>query len=710
MNKERILPNRGILLLIGICLVLFVDGQEKADTGTRLIHLKEFVITATRTDKPVIDIPMRVNVLNAGLLYQIPVKSLDDALQMVPGINISRPFGVLSSKATVTMRGMNGKEQARVLVLVDGLPVNKSDGGTVDWNMIDLSFVEKIELTKGAGSSLYGGNAMGGVINIITRTPSEGLKGQASLEYGTFNTYGAKVNLGDKHVFGSNGRAFYWMANTFYRQSEGYITQSEADQLANPYIVKSNMAEYGLAFKSGVQFNRKHSLEVKINLYNDRRGTGEKVYQPEGNTTDHDSYSINLNYREKMQKAEIRSMAYLFEEDYKKVNEYLKDDYTWYDVLSVRRDLGWISYLSANLPGKNQLTAGYEMKLGSVDAYDQYYTSSDVVYNEGKMLTYALFMQDEARLWKDKITLIAGIRFDQSKFFDGSFRIEKPTRETDFMFSRQVPVMTEKSWSAISPRLSLQYKFNPSDRVYVLYSRGFRTSVLDDLCRSGRIKGGFKLANPGIKPEFLNNIEAGMDYLLMKKLQFAASAYYSMGKDFQYYVSNGQTIDMGFGDRPVFIRANISSVEITGVEAELKYNLDDKLSVFGNYGFNHSVITDYQKIAGNDTIDLSGKYITDVPEHVFSLGGTWINSIVNSSLTIRYTGSMWVNDQNIMDEILLDDQYSAFTTADLRIWKEIRKHYLASLTVQNLFDVKYYDSKEAVCPGRFITWTITYKF
>ncbi len=667
------------------------------------INMDEFVITATRTDNRMLNTPVRVNLISPKMLNSVPMQNIDEVLKYAPGINYSRPFGIFSTKGIVTMRGMSGKEQGRVLVLVDGVPINKSDGGTVDWNMIDMNSVQKIEITKGAGSAVYGGNAMGGIINFITKTPDKKLFLIASLEYGTFNTMGGRLNAGGKINLKQPANSLYWQANLSAKKSDGYITQSDADVKANPYIVKSNMQEAGLNFKTGFSFSDKHNLEATVNYYNDRRGTGEKVYQPDGNTTDHDSYGLILNYRGNLKKFKLNSSIYSLTENYKKVNEYLKDDYTWYDVLSTRRDFGLSSSISTDFLHNQVLTAGFDFKNGSVDAYDKYFTSTDIVYNKGKMNTYALFAQDEVKLLHEKIRLIAGIRFDVATFYNGSFYIETPSMETEFMYGYQDPNMPSETWNALSPRLSAQYKWSESTRLYVMYSRGFRPSVLDDLCRSGRIKGGFKLANPSVQPEYLNNYETGIDLKPNTQSTFATSVYYSRGTDFQYYVSNGQTIDMGFGDRPIFIRANISDVEMYGLEAEFRYDLTKSISFFTNYAYTHSTIIEYNKIAGNDTIDLSGKFLTDVPEHIFTAGANYYSYIVNTSVFVRYNGSMYINDQNTWDEILLSDKYPAYTTIDLKVWKTIKEHYKISFNVQNLLDIKFYDSKYAVCPGRFIS-------
>ena len=160
------------------------------------ISMDELVITATRTDSRLMNTPVRVNMITPGQINQLPLQNIDDALRFTPGLNVGRPFGIFSSKSTISMRGMSGKEQARVLVLLDGIPINKSDGGTVDWNLVDVSSIDRIEVTKGPGSAIYGGNAMGGIINMITKKTEDNFFLNASLEYGTYQTVGGRLRTG----------------------------------------------------------------------------------------------------------------------------------------------------------------------------------------------------------------------------------------------------------------------------------------------------------------------------------------------------------------------------------------------------------------------------------------------------------------------------------------------------------------------------------
>jgi iron complex outermembrane receptor protein len=666
----------------------------------------DVVITATKTENYIQNIPTRINLISPRQIKSIPAQSTDDLLNTIPGVNISRTFGIFSHKSTVSMRGLNGAEQGRVLVMIDGIPTNKSDGGSVNWNLLNTDQIERIEVVKGPGSSLYGGNAMGGAINIITKNPKKSLEGRASIDYGTYNTRRGQLYLGGR-LSEKVDTGFYWNMNTFYRQSDGYITASEADQAANPFLVESDLQECGTAAKLGYDFNKNNGLELSLLYYDDDRGKGEKVYQPEGNNSEHDTYHIRARYFGEKNKLKWNVSLFYLNEDYKKISEWYKDDYTFYKVLSKRVDMGALSSFSYSL--KNQtLTAGIDYKQGLVDAKDEYYTSTDLVYNKGKMNLLGLFLQDEINIG-EKLKVIAGLRFDYAKFFDGSFAIENPTSETTFMLAYHNDDLGEDKWNALSPKLSAQYTINRNHRVYASYSKGFRPPVLDDMCRSGRIRGGFKVSDPGLQPEYLNNFEIGTDSRLFDRLRTSVSAYYSLGDDFMYYVNTGDSIELSYGMRPIIKASNISEVQIYGCEIELNYLLLDNIVLNANYAYAHSQIKDYNSPNPNDPIDLTNNYLSEVPEHMATFSANWRNKIVNFGLTAKYTGQRWVNDLNLVDEIILDDQYPAYTTVNVKLSKEFYKMF-ASFSVQNILDKKFFDSKGNVCPGRFITIEFGVKF
>ena len=669
--------------------------------------VNDVVVTATKTENYIQNIPTRINLISQRRIKSSPAQTTDELLNNVPGVNISRSFGIFSHSATVTMRGLNGQEQGRVLVLIDGIPTNKSDGGSVNWNLLNTDQIDHIEVVKGPGSSLYGGNAMGGAINILTKKPKESFQGKASVDYGTYNTIRGQLLLSGR-LDENSEKGLYWNINSFYRQSDGYITASEADQQANPYIVESVLMEWGTAAKLGYDINKNNGLELSLLNYDDDRGAGEEVYQTQGNNREHDSYHIRAKYFGEKNKLKWNISLFYLNEDYKRISEWLKDDYTFYKVLSKRVDLGALSSLSYQL--KNQtITSGIDLKQGSVDAKDEYYTSTDVVFNKGKMNTLGVFIQDEISLLNEKLKIIGGLRFDYATFFDGSFKIENPTDETTFMSTYYNNNLSEDNWSALSPKLSVQYKLNTNYRIYASYARGFRPGVLDDMCRSGRIKGGFKVSDPSLKPEYLNNFEIGADARFFEHLRTSLSAYYSLGNDFMYYVNTGDSIDLGYGLRPIIKASNISKVEIYGLEFEANYFISKNIMINANYTYAHSQIKEYKFTNISDPVDLTDKYLSDVPAHMGSLSLNWRNKIINTGITAKYMGERWVNDLNQIDEIVLDSKYPEYTIINLKFSKEIKMTFV-NLTLQNILDKKFYDRKGAVCPGRFITLELGIKF
>ncbi|MDX9728997.1 MAG: TonB-dependent receptor [Bacteroidales bacterium] len=686
----------------GTVTVDFALGEDFIDAGA-------VVVTANRGASRIADVPSRVTLISSAAIASRPAATVDEMLSTVPGLNISRSFGIFSHKSSVTMRGLSGNEQARVLVMIDGVPVNKSDGGSVNWNLLDPAIVERIEVVKGPASSMYGSNAMGGAINIITRRPSGALSGRVTAGYGTYNTFSGRASLGQKLNPGED-KGFYYMLNGFYRQSDGYITQSEFDQAANPYVVASDMQEYSASLKTGYNFRKGEFLEADLIAYNDRRGTGELVWQPHGNTTDHDTWQFRTRYSLERDRLSADVSFFWLKEDYRKVNEYLKDDYTWYNVLSERVDAGFLSSVSWKAGNRHSLSAGIDLKAGSVDAADVYYTSTDIVYNRGKMLSSGVYLQDAFSIVPERLALTAGIRYDLSMFRDGAFFIDTPSAETVFMRNIEERDMDNVTWGALSPKLALNYTPSPATRIYFSAGRGFRPSVLDDLCRSGRIRGGFKLASPDASPEYLANIEAGADFALAKKLRASLSAWYSQGRDFLYYVNTGDSIDMGYGLRPILVRTNIPLVEISGAEAELSWPVTPALMLSASYGYSYSVISDYRPLVEADPIDLTGNHLTDVPSSTMSLSARWNNRFVNAGLVARYQGAMWANDQNIFDEVIGSDRYPAYTIVDLKLSRVFLEKISVDLGVQNILDTKFYDSKGAVCPGRFITLELGYIF
>ncbi|SEO83335.1 outer membrane receptor for ferrienterochelin and colicins [Aquisalimonas asiatica] len=175
-------PATALGLSTAICLAtlpsvaLGSTGEQAAVTG-----LDTLVVTGTRTPRPVLDTPVRTEVVSREEMARTHARSLGDALENVPGIQLREIHG--KPGESVSLQGLGGNQ---VLVLVDGLPVSASTGSTVDVTQLALTEVEHVEIVKGATSAQHGSAAMGGVINVITRDVQPGLSGMVQGDLGTY--------------------------------------------------------------------------------------------------------------------------------------------------------------------------------------------------------------------------------------------------------------------------------------------------------------------------------------------------------------------------------------------------------------------------------------------------------------------------------------------------------------------------------------------
>jgi len=232
------------------------------------IEMSSIVISATRTPTVLEDVPQRIHKIEKETIQEYPATNTDNLLRMIPGINVNRSSGIFSRNSSVTMRGMPGA--SRSLILLDGVPLNKTAGGTVNWHLITPDEIDRIEVVKGPGSALYGNNAMSGVINIITRKPQKNIEGMINAGYGTFNTIKGQAILNGNSIKKSKG--IYWKLGGFYRQGDGYIIEPEDTR--NSLDVNAYLKEGNLNGLLGYQFAPGQKLEIDYRFYKDKRGSG----------------------------------------------------------------------------------------------------------------------------------------------------------------------------------------------------------------------------------------------------------------------------------------------------------------------------------------------------------------------------------------------------------------------------------------------------
>jgi len=675
---------------------LKVDKEEvfiEISLTPSTVEMEKVIITATLTERKIEDLPGQNEVIEKEEIEEFPASNTDNILQSIANINVNRSWGIFSKNASVTMRGLDAAQG--VLILYNGVPLNKTAGGSINWHMISPDKIERIEVIKGPSSALYGNNAMGGVINIITKKTDEKISGDVRAFGGSYATLGGKFDVeGNQEI---NGKKLYWGLSGFYRQGDGYIIEPKTvrDSTDTEVYLKENRVGASL----GYELNKDNSIEIEYSFYDDKRGDGRQVYFDDGGYVKYKTNFIRAKYNGKVGDFKIEANGYFQNEDFYQFSENVNNDgnYKLSKKNQISRDYGLWMNATRNFNDKNWLTFGVDIKQGFMDASDIYLTSTDTLMREGKVQSYAAFVQDEHRFLNDKLKIIAGLRFDYARFYDGSIHVGDPTANTGFEESI-TESYSNSDWTALSPKLAIHYAFTPVINSYASASTGFMPPKLDDMISSRKISKGFKEANPELQPQSLTNYEIGFNIKPFNKAQFKTAAYYSLGKDFQYFVATGDYVD----GQPELIRENIAAIEIMGAEVYFQYDFTKDITLKANYSYNSSTIKDFD-LAAYTGDDLTGKQLVEIPWHQAFAGLFWKNKIVNATIVANYVGEEYADDQNIL---IIDDHL----TADIRFSRMIGDNIFFALDVQNIFDKVFIDKKQRLSPGRFILVELAYKF
>lgn len=645
----------------------------------------EVVITASRSIDGISEVPAKINIITRSEIESVPHMNTEDILKLAPGVNVYSPGSMYSMRPVITLRGLGGDEQGRTLVLLDGVPLNKGDTGGVTWSRLSPDNIERIEVFHGPGSSIYGNNAMGGVINIITRKPMKRIEGSARISYGTFNTLMTNANIGG---YFKNG--FYYRLSGMYNISDGYNDLPEELREEPDYSVARFMNEYNLSTKAGWAIDPMLNIELQYDHYRNKKGEGEKIEAPDGEYRHFDTDFLNLKLNGNNGNFNYNLNIFHQYENYFKLDERIQGgNYSRFDVMSDRIDQGAILNLSNNLNKSNKLVYGAEARFSSVDGGDYYVTSPDSIVNKGKLNTYAIFIHDEQKFLNDKLSLTFGLRYDNALFHDGSYS------STDGAWTGYLPLLDDHNWSGISPRIGINFKANEQARVYASWSRGFRASILDDLCRSGWMWAGPKIANPELGPETIDNIEIGGDISISKNFKIEPSIFYSSGKDFLYYVATGDSL---WGKRPIYQRQNITKVNIFGFEIQASGSINNQIKLLADYIFNNSKIGQFDK-----NPELEGKTLKYSPKHQAKAGIVFNPKQFSVTLSSVYKSLQYTSDDNA-------NSIEAYITFDAKISKTLTEKFTVYAEAIDIFDNQHMDSDYYLSPGRRINLGLSFNF
>lgn len=720
--------------------VIFCSSAYASET----VDLGDVSITATKTTQSTFESPASVEVVSAKKIEQKSVQRADEALKDVAGVTVrsTGDHAPNSYNNQVTLRGIPG--YYRTAVMVDDSPMNNAFSGGVNWSNMMVDDIQQIEVVKGPFSSLYGGNAMGGVINIITKEPTE-REISVKTGYGSNNYKNGSIIYRDK-ITDKLGITLDYNR----QQSDGYVgdlvvTKSPSNGTSGTsvfgqeastdstgktvYIVGDkgnkpwwmNNAGIKLIYRFddvskltfGMSYHEHKNDYDRFNTYL-RDSAGNPFYSGSAqlNSTQVASMS-EKDYLSGPTGEETKKYTLAYETKFMNtVKAKFKADYTEFGYWYISQSTGATSNGGAgtftDIPNKktyasaqfdfplgemNYIVIGVDTNKNELDKSvkvlpnwrDDSTTTTLNSINNGDSTTNALFLQDTID-FSEQWVLYVGGRYDTWK--------TKGLAESYVAPTYSLAYDTRKD-SQFSPKASLVYLPTHNTTIRTSIGQAFKAPLLSDLYSSYvGSNGTLYQANSDLKPEKTTSWEIGFDQRFGTKTELKATYYVNNLTNLIYSTQVSTTLNE---------KRNAGKAKINGVEVEVKQELVEGINAFANFTYSDTEITQ------NDANPaLVGKELTYMPKKQFNIGVTGKQGSWNGSLIANYMDDLYTTETNTDVVKGVYGAYESYFTADAKIGYQFTKWLNGSLAVNNIFDKEFY--QYGLNAGRTVYGELAFKF
>ena len=591
-------------------------------------------------------------VLTSAELNNAASGALDDVLRQTPGFTLFRRSTSRTANPTtqgVTLRGVSGSGASRTLVLADGVPLNDPFGSWVYWNRVPLAAIDRVEVVRGGAGDLYGADALGGVIQVLTFSPTRP-RLRAAVDGGSHST-------GRGSLFGGT-RLGGWTATAAGEvvKTAGVITLDHA--VAGPVDVKAD-SDYRTGFFSVGTSRERWRASVRLSGYAEDRNNGTPV---QVNTTDWRQLSAEAGglVADGAWEAHLASGSQDYYQTFSAVaGDRRTERLTTFQTIP--SDFVSVAGQWSRFFGRHSLLLGADTRHteSTIDEYrftlvSGVNTPSGPFVSGGTERSSAVFGRF-AYAAGERLSLAVGLR--------GDFWKSEPVQQT----------LPTQSVSFFSPRFGLSYRLGSDVMVQGAVYRAHRTPTLNELHRGFRV--GIIQTNPNVllEPETLTGFESGFLYT-RNRLSLRATAF----------VNNldGAVANVTLITTPTLItriRENSDEIRARGLEIEGDWRPRPDVTINAQTTFT------YSRYRGSiATPALEGNRVPQVPGIQFSAGATWSNRFVTAAGLVRGSGTQYDDDQNTPAFLL-----RKFAIVDLSLSRQVARSVQGFFSVENLFDEDY---------------------
>ncbi len=607
-------------------------------------------------------------VITSAELANSAAGALDDVLRQTPGFSLFRRASSRTANPTtqgVTLRGVSGSGASRTIVLADGVPLNDPFGSWVYWNRVPMAAIDRVEVVRGGAGDLYGADALGGVIQLLTFSPSRP-RLRATVEGGSHSTGRASL------FAGTNIGGWTATASGEWLRTDGVFTI--APEVAGAVDTRAD-SDYTTGF---LTFGTQHDnwrATARFSAYGEERNNGTVV---QVNSTAWRQYSADAGGvgAGGAWEAHVSGGSQEYFQTFSAVaagraTERLITE-QWIPIDFVSASGQWSRAL-----GRHTILAGAELDRtdSSMDEY-RYVLVSNVNTRTGPFVVGgtarngAVFTR-LALAATDAVTISIGLR--------GDFWKTDPLLATD----------PEKDASFFSPRVAVAYRASEDISLQGAVYRAHRTPTLNELYRGFRVGNVQTNANSQLEPETLTGIEGGALYS-RAGVSARVTAFFNTLDGAIANFTLGQTGATIFRER-----RNSDEIRAIGMEVEADLRLHPTVTVNAQTTFTSS---EFRGSVATPT--LAGNEVPQVPGVQFGLGVAWsAPQQVSVATLVRGSSSQFDDDLNTPAFKL-----NPYAVLDFSVSRPITRSLQAMFSVENLFD-KDYDTGRT--PLRTIGWPRT---
>jgi len=603
------------------------EAQSGPGAGPETVEVKDVVITSTRlpdTPVEVRHVPTNTKVITAEDIRRSGAKTVQEALQWETGIIWYDQVGN-AFQQTMDLRGFNGQPVPNTSVFVDGQRINEPDFNTVNFDLIPFDTIERIEIVPGS-SAIYGKNAMGGVINIVTKRGGDKRQTTGELLFGSFGRQ--RYTL---HASGPVGKFDYY-ANGARETETGYRDESNA-RITRFYGRLGYRPTEGTDLTVSYTYVKDHLKQAGSLPINQAEVNPKSNFTP-GDFTDNEPNVVRLNVRQSLPLGfSLNANAFYRHLGQEQVG--VGQPFLVGGMLSTSQTTtetesrgGTVQLTQEARPFglANKLILGGEITFNDVGS--QLASNSDFgPFNSQQDInetTYGLYAQDSLQVLPS-LLVTAGVRFDWDRI------------SGDFSDSFTPAMSASKTFDRVTPRVGFTYSFVPEASLFFNYTEGFRIPTFQELFQ---IVGA---SNPNLNPVVSQNYEVGVRARLGNVFEGTLALFRSDVENEIFF-----TCTVCDPTSPAFdgINRNIESSRRQGLELTLKARLSRYFDAVLNYTYTEAEFRSTFNVSATQTIQ-PGDTFPLVPTNRLSVTG---NVHPAPGLTISliglYVGSqVYLNDE-----------------------------------------------------------------